>query len=137
MAIPRALREEASALRREIEEHNRRYHVLDEPSVPDAEYDRIFRRFQQLEAQFPELATPDSPTQRVGGKPVAGFVGVTHRTPMLSLNNAFTEARSTRRKPIAQSAQRRLRRESFPRCRSGRIFAQAINRTLGCFRQSG
>lgn len=92
MPIPRALREEASALRREIEEHNRRYHVLDEPSVPDAEYDRIFRRFQQLEAQFPELATPDSPTQRVGGKPVAGFVGVTHRTPMLSLNNAFTEA---------------------------------------------
>ncbi len=92
MAIPRALREEAAALRREIEEHNRRYYVLDEPSIPDAEYDRIFRRFQELEAQFPELSTADSPTQRIGGKPLAAFAGVTHRTPMLSLNNAFTEA---------------------------------------------
>ena len=91
MVISRALREETEALRQKIDEHNRRYYVLDDPSVPDAEYDRLFRRLQDIEAEFPELAAADSPTQRVGASPLSHFAEVTHRTPMLSLNNAFSE----------------------------------------------
>jgi DNA ligase (NAD+) len=76
-------------LRTEIEQHNYRYYALDDPSIPDAEYDKLFRELQALEARHPELLTADSPTQRVGGKPLKSFVEVQHRTPMLSLNNAF------------------------------------------------
>ena len=78
-------------LRTEIERHNYRYYVLDDPSIPDAEFDKLFRELQALEAQHPELLTADSPTQRVGGKPLKSFAEVQHRTPMLSLNNAFSE----------------------------------------------
>ena len=95
MALSRALREEAESLRRKIEEHNRRYYILDDPSVPDAQYDRLFRRLQDLEAQYPELAAPDSPSQRVGASPVSHFTEVAHRTPMLSLNNAFSQEEVT------------------------------------------
>lgn len=75
----------ATALRQEIERHNHAYYVLDAPTVPDAEYDRLFRELQSLEAEHPELATPDSPTQRVGGKPLEGFAKLTHTVPMLSI----------------------------------------------------
>ncbi len=85
------LLQEAVALRRQIEEHNRRYYVLDEPTIPDAEYDRLFRRLQEIESLAPDLVPEDSPTHRVGGRPVPGFAEVGHRTPMLSLNNAFAE----------------------------------------------
>ncbi len=85
-------REAIKQLREEIEHHNYRYYVLDEPSIPDAEYDALFRRLQALEARFPELVTPDSPTRRVGGKPRDGFATVRHAVPMLSLNNVFSEA---------------------------------------------
>ncbi len=85
-------RAEIERLRQEIESHNYRYYVLDEPSIPDTEYDALFRRLQALEAEFPELVTPDSPTQRVGGKPRDGFATVRHAVPMLSLNNVFSEA---------------------------------------------
>lgn len=85
------LLQEAVALRRQIEEHNRRYYVLDEPTIPDAEYDRLFRRLQEIESLAPDLVPEDSPTHRVGGRPVPGFAEVEHRTPMLSLNNAFAE----------------------------------------------
>lgn len=78
-------------LRREIEAHDYAYYVLDAPTVPDAEYDRLLRELQALEAEHPELVTPDSPTQRVGGQALAGFEEVRHRTPMLSLANAFSE----------------------------------------------
>ncbi len=78
-------------LRAEIEQHNYRYYVLDSPSVLDAEYDRLMRELQSLEAEFPELVTSDSPSQRVGGQPADGFEEVRHRTPMLSLANAFSE----------------------------------------------
>ncbi|MBZ0091718.1 MAG: NAD-dependent DNA ligase LigA [Sulfuricellaceae bacterium] len=81
--------ERVRRLREEIELHNYRYYVLDEPSIPDAEFDRLFRELQQLESQNPELLTPDSPTLRVGARPVSELAPVTHRTPMLSLNNAF------------------------------------------------
>lgn len=91
MAIPKAIGEEAAALRLEIDEHNRRYYVLDEPSIPDAEYDRLFRRLQAIESEYPELAVPDSPTRRVGAAALPRFAEVAHRTPMLSLNNAFSE----------------------------------------------
>ncbi len=72
-------------LRAEIERHNHAYYVLDAPGVPDAEYDRLFRELQSLETQHPELLTPDSPTQRVGGKVLDGFVSVRHAVPMLSI----------------------------------------------------
>jgi DNA ligase (NAD+) len=78
-------------LRTELEQHNYRYYLLDDPSIPDAEYDKLFRELQALEAQHPELLTSDSPTQRVGVDPLKTFVEVPHRTPMLSLNNAFSE----------------------------------------------
>jgi DNA ligase (NAD+) len=79
------------ALRREIEGHNHRYHVLDDPSIPDAEYDRLVRELEALEAAHPEYASSDSPTRRVGAAPTAGFAEVRHRVPMLSLNNAFSD----------------------------------------------
>ncbi|MGD9788060.1 MAG: NAD-dependent DNA ligase LigA [Sulfuricellaceae bacterium] len=78
-------------LREEIEGHNYRYYVLDAPSIPDAEYDRLFRELQRLEADYPQFLTSDSPTQRVGAQPLDAFSQVTHRVPMLSLNNAFED----------------------------------------------
>jgi DNA ligase (NAD+) len=79
------------ALRAEIENHNYRYYVLDQPLISDAGYDLLFRELQQLEQRYPDLSDPASPTQRVGGRPLAEFRQITHRTPMLSLNNAFSE----------------------------------------------
>ena len=78
-------------LRAEIERHDYNYYVLDEPTIPDAEYDRLMRELQALEASWPELVTPESPTQRVGGAPLDSFEEVRHATPMLSLANAFTD----------------------------------------------
>jgi DNA ligase (NAD+) len=83
--------ERASRLRAEIGEHDYRYYVLDAPPVSDAEYDRLFRELQALEAEHPELLRSDSPTQRVGAAPLAGFAAVAHATPMLSLSNAFSD----------------------------------------------
>ena len=77
-------------LRAEIVQHDYRYYVLDAPSVPDAEYDRMMRKLQALESEFPDLVTPESPSQRVGGEPLEGFEEVRHATPMLSLANAFS-----------------------------------------------
>jgi len=91
MAADEKIRRRAEELRREIESHNYRYYVLDSPTISDAEFDKLFAELAELEAEHPWLATPDSPTQRVGGAPVADFPQVVHRTPMLSLNNAFTE----------------------------------------------
>ncbi len=78
-------------LRAEIAQHDYRYYVLDAPSIPDAEYDRLMRELESLEADFPELVTQESPTQRVGGQPLEGFDELRHATPMLSLANAFSE----------------------------------------------
>jgi DNA ligase (NAD+) len=80
-----------SELREEIEAHDYSYYVLDAPTIPDAEYDRLMRELQALEGEFPDLVSPDSPTRRVGGQPLEGFEEVRHRTPMLSLANAFSE----------------------------------------------
>ncbi|MBL3557038.1 MULTISPECIES: NAD-dependent DNA ligase LigA [Marinobacter] len=81
----------AEELRDIITEHNYQYYVLDDPRVPDAEYDRLFRELQDLEAQHPDLVTPDSPTRRVGAQGETTFEEVAHRIPMLSLDNAFSE----------------------------------------------
>lgn len=89
--IPTATAARCVFLREEVERHNIRYYQLDDPLISDAEYDVLFRELQNLEAQYPELATPDSPTHRVGAKPLKEFSEVVHRTPMLSLNNAFSD----------------------------------------------
>jgi len=81
----------ADVLRRLIEQHNYRYYVLDDPEVPDAEYDRLMRELETVEAAHPELVTADSPTQRVSGTPMDGFETIHHRVPMLSLGNAFSD----------------------------------------------
>lgn len=83
--------ERARELRAQLDHHNYQYHVLDAPEVSDAEYDRLLHELKALEEQYPDLITPDSPTQRVGGTPVSGLAAVVHTTPMLSLENAFTE----------------------------------------------
>ncbi len=85
MATPVGLRERVDALRELLHHHAHRYYVLDAPEIPDAEYDRLFRELQQLEAGPPELRSPDSPTQRVGGATLDGFTKVRHRVPMLSI----------------------------------------------------
>lgn len=91
MMSPANAEERAAELRRLIEHHDYRYYVLDDPEVPDAEYDRLMRELESLESDHPELVTADSPTQRVSGTPMDGFKSVRHRVPMLSLGNAFSE----------------------------------------------
>ncbi|MBS3916179.1 MAG: NAD-dependent DNA ligase LigA [Sulfuritalea sp.] len=85
MAAPRETAERVRTLREEIERHNHAYYDLDAPTVPDSEYDRLFRELQELEESHPDLCAPDSPTQRVGGKPLPEFAQVRHAVPMLSI----------------------------------------------------
>lgn len=79
-------------LRESIRHHEHRYYVLDDPEISDAEFDKLLRELKALESEHPELVSPDSPTQRVGGKPAEGFATLQHATPMLSLDNAYSEA---------------------------------------------
>ncbi len=85
------IRQQLEALKEQIRYHNYRYYVLDDPEIPDIEYDRLFRELQQLEQQNPDLITPDSPTQRVGGEALKGFKQVHHSVSMLSLSNVFSD----------------------------------------------
>ncbi len=87
--MPSKVQQQIEQLRSELNEHSYRYYVLDDPSVPDAEYDRLFRQLQQLESEHPHLITSESPTQRVGNQPLDGFKQVQHKVPMLSLDNVF------------------------------------------------
>ncbi|MGB5597789.1 MAG: NAD-dependent DNA ligase LigA, partial [Thiothrix litoralis] len=87
-----AIEIQLETLREQLRYHNHRYYVMDDPVVPDVEYDRLFRELQALEAEHPELVTPDSPTQRVGGAALSEFGEVKHAIPMLSLGNVFSEA---------------------------------------------
>jgi len=87
--VPEKVVREVEELRRQIEHHNYCYYVLDQPEISDAEYDRLMRRLQELEEQYPELVVPESPTQRVGAQPVEQFGTVRHSIPMLSLDNAL------------------------------------------------
>lgn len=84
--------ERAAELRRSIRYHEERYYVLSEPEIDDAEFDALMRELGTLEAEHPDLVTPESPTQRVGGRPAEGFASVAHDVPMLSLDNAYSEA---------------------------------------------
>src|SRR5210317_2217440 len=83
--------EQAAQLREQLNYHNYRYYVLDDPEIPDSEYDRLLRELQELEENQPELVTHDSPTQRVGAEPLEAFSEVKHEIPMLSLGNAFND----------------------------------------------
>ena len=78
-------------LHEELHYHNHRYYVMDDPELPDSEYDKLLRELQTIEAEYPELISPDSPSQRVGSPPLSEFTQVTHLVPMLSLGNAFNE----------------------------------------------
>ncbi|MCC6857415.1 MAG: NAD-dependent DNA ligase LigA [Bryobacterales bacterium] len=89
--MPSPIGEQIEKLRQEIRRHEHLYYVLDQPEISDAEYDALMRRLQDLEREHPEYASPDSPTRRVGGKPREGFVKVEHSSPMLSLDNVFSE----------------------------------------------
>ncbi len=91
MAADQATSRRVEELRDLVRHHEYRYYVLDSPEISDADYDLLYRELQDLEASFPELVTPDSPTQRVGGEPLAGFAQVRHGEPMLSLANAKNE----------------------------------------------
>ena len=81
----------AAQLRELLERYNYRYHALDDPEVPDSEYDKLMVELRELETQFPQLLIPDSPTMRVGAAPVSAFGAVKHRVAMLSLDNAFND----------------------------------------------
>lgn len=89
---PEEIVREAAELRREIQHHDNLYYVQDAPEIADAAYDRLFRRLVELEEKWPQLTTPDSPTQRVGGKPLEKFGEIVHAIPMLSLSNVFAES---------------------------------------------
>jgi DNA ligase (NAD+) len=89
--VDKQIESKVERLREKIRHHEYRYYVLDDPEISDAEFDRLMNELKQLEAEHPELITPDSPTQRVGGKPREGFVKVEHSSPMLSLDNAYSE----------------------------------------------
>ncbi len=90
--VTEAIKKRVEKLREEIEYHNYRYYILDQPEISDAQYDRLMRELEKLEEQYPELRSPNSPTQRVGAPPLEAFEIVRHTIPMLSLANAFEEA---------------------------------------------
>src|SRR6201987_3630416 len=91
MPAPKDAEKKIEALREKIRHHEYRYFVLDNPEISDQEFDKLTKQLKDLEAEHPELITPDSPTQRVGGKPREGFVKVRHSSPMLSLDNTYSE----------------------------------------------
>ena len=92
MDVPAEVSERIASLRHQLHHHNYRYYVLDDPEIPDSDYDRLLRELQDLEARYPALLTPDSPTQRVGAPPSSAFAEVRHEVPMLSLENGFEDA---------------------------------------------
>ncbi len=89
--VPEEVKQRVKALRKDIQKYNYAYYVLDNPLISDTQYDQLFRELQQLEADYPQIITPDSPTQRVGGEALKSFRTVRHALPMLSLDNAFSD----------------------------------------------
>jgi DNA ligase (NAD+) len=131
----------AQSLRQQLEHHEHLYYVLDQPTITDADYDALMRELRALEETNPELIVPDSPTQRVGGKPREGFVKLPHSSPMLSLDNALNEPELRefdarvrgllKGEPFAYVAELKLDGLSMAaHYRDGR-FAQAITRGDG------
>jgi len=135
------VREKIERLREEIRRHEYLYYVLDQPEITDAEFDALMNELKRLEAEHPELITPDSPTQRVGGKPREGFVKVRHSSPMLSLDNVFNEAefldfdRRVRQllggEPYAYVAELKLDGLSMAAHYRDGLFVQAVTRGDG------
>jgi len=134
--------ERAAELRELLERYNYRYHALDDPEVPDAEYDRLMLELKAIEAQYPDLSSADSPTQRVGAAPVAAFSAVRHRMAMLSLDNAFSdeEVRDFDRRvrerlkapgPIRYSAEPKLDGLAFSAIFDNGVFVQGATRGDG------
>jgi DNA ligase (NAD+) len=132
----------AAELKETLERYNYRYHALDDPEVPDAEYDRLMLELRALEAQHPELLRPDSPTQRVGAAPVAAFGVVKHRLAMLSLDNAFSEEdvrdfdrrvreRLAREAPVRYSAEPKLDGLAVSARYENGVFVQGATRGDG------
>ena len=148
MAAPTGKAEEKRAaqrtaqLRKLLDRYNYRYHALDDPEVPDAEYDKLMVELRGIEAQFPKSLTPDSPTMRVGAAPVAAFGAIRHRVPMLSLDNAFSEEevrdfdrriheRLELEAPIRYSAEPKLDGLAFSAAFENGIFVQGATRGDG------
>jgi len=140
--MERSVAKRAAELRILLDRYNYRYHALDDPEVPDAEYDRLMVELRGIEDRHPELITPDSPTQRVGAAPVAAFGTVRHRIPMLSLDNAFseTEVRDFDRrireriesdKPLAYSAEPKLDGLAVSALYENGVFVQGATRGDG------
>src|SRR5216684_917702 len=132
----------AALLKETLERYNYRYHALDDPEVPDAEYDRLMLELRALETQHPELLTPDSPTQRVGAAPVAAFGAVKHRLAMLSLDNAFSDEevrdfdrrireRLGRQTPVRYSAEPKLDGLAISARYENGVYAQGATRGDG------
>ena len=88
----RSAQKRITELRRQIEDHNRRYYEEAAPVISDREYDELYRELLELEKRFPRLASSESPTQKVGGTPLESFAQITHRVPMLSLDNTYSES---------------------------------------------
>ena len=101
----------AEALRRDIEHHNYRYHVLDDPQISDAAYDDLMLDLRAIEEKWPDLVTPESPTQRVGGQPRDGFATLRHETPMRSLLSEFKEEKVRR---FGETCRKELAAEAVP-----------------------
>jgi len=136
MAVSKDVVDKIESLREQIRHHNYLYHVLDSPEIPDIEYDRLVRELQALEEAHPELITPDSPTQRVGAKPIEAFGTVQHRLPMLSLDNAFSddEVRDFHRRVVDRlelaDGGKRLRYAAEPKLDGAAVSLLYINGTL-------
>jgi DNA ligase (NAD+) len=124
VSVPADAISRAETLRREIAYHNYRYYVLDDPAIPDAEYDRLMRELQGLEARFPDLITPESPTRRVGAEPLGAFGEVEHRVPMLSLENALAEEEM---RAFDRRVRERLGREDIVYVGEPKLDGLAIN----------
>ena len=136
------LAKRASELRDLLERYNYRYHALDDPEVPDAEYDRLMLELRALEAEHPDLVMADSPTQRVGAAPVSAFGAVRHRIAMLSLDNAFSDdevrdfdrrvrERLEQEKPIAYSAEPKLDGLAISALYENGVYVQGATRGDG------
>jgi DNA ligase (NAD+) len=124
MTISLEIQQKINQLRHSLNEHNYYYYVLDDPQIPDSEYDRLMRELQWLETQYPEVITPDSPTQRVGAAPLSTFAEVIHTLPMLSLSNAFT---SEEIQDFAQRLRERLATEQIEYVAELKLDGLAIN----------
>ena len=124
MPAPKHLAQRAAQLREQINFHNYRYYVLDRPEIPDAEFDRMVRALEDIEQQYPEIVTPDSPTQRVGGAPLAEFTQVRHTVSMLSLSNAFAD---TEVNDFVRRIQERLKLQEIEFCAEPKMDGLAVS----------